>query len=209
VATAALGYRRVSAVWVLALQAPQTLREEVEMSKETGINGPTITVDHINSVIVDEQYHVFAGTTLTVCVLTLRNGFTVTGESACVDPANFDAEKGRHYAREQAFGKIWMLEGYLLRDQLHQSAATAPVPIEGKPGFMTYQGKPTTRDAYCVQPGDVIESAGEATYRTVIEGKAVEFKAYEQVNVGDYIVYLTDSDIYHCRADVFHERNIV
>ena len=88
------------------------------MSKETGTNGPTITVDHINSVIVDEQYHVFAGTTLTVCVLTLRNGFTVTGESACVDPANFDAEKGRNYAREQAFGKIWMLEGYLLQERL-------------------------------------------------------------------------------------------
>ena len=56
---------------------------------------------------------------LTFCVLVLRNGFTVTGESACASPENFDAEIGRKIARQNAEQKIWMLEGYLLKDRLH------------------------------------------------------------------------------------------
>lgn len=58
---------------------------------------------------------------LTFCVLLLRNGFTVTGESACVSPENFDAEIGRSVARENARNKIWMLEGYLLRQRLFEA----------------------------------------------------------------------------------------
>jgi hypothetical protein len=57
---------------------------------------------------------------LTFCVLILRNGFTVTGESACVSPENFDAEIGRQVARENAINKIWPLEGYLLKQRLHE-----------------------------------------------------------------------------------------
>jgi hypothetical protein len=57
---------------------------------------------------------------LTFCVLVLRNGFTVTGESACVSPENFDAEIGRRIARQKAIDKVWMLEGYLLRERLHR-----------------------------------------------------------------------------------------
>ena len=55
---------------------------------------------------------------LTFCVLVLRNGFTVTGESACVSPENFDAEVGRKIARQNAVQKIWPLMGYELRSQL-------------------------------------------------------------------------------------------
>ena len=55
---------------------------------------------------------------LTFCVLVLRNGFTVTGESACASPENFDAEIGRHIARENAVQKIWPLMGYELRSKL-------------------------------------------------------------------------------------------
>lgn len=56
---------------------------------------------------------------LTFCVLVLRNGFTVTGESACVSPENFDAEIGRKVARENAISKMWPLLGYALKDKLH------------------------------------------------------------------------------------------
>jgi len=56
---------------------------------------------------------------LTFCVLVLRNGFTVTGESACVSHANFDAQKGREIARGDAFDKIWPLMGYALKENLH------------------------------------------------------------------------------------------
>lgn len=55
---------------------------------------------------------------LTFCVLVLRNGFTVTGESACASPENFDAEIGRKIARQNAEQKIWPLMGYELRSML-------------------------------------------------------------------------------------------
>jgi hypothetical protein len=55
---------------------------------------------------------------LTFCVLVLRNGFTVTGESACASPENFDAEIGRKIARQNAVAKIWPLMGYELRSKL-------------------------------------------------------------------------------------------
>lgn len=55
---------------------------------------------------------------LTFCVLVLRNGFTVTGESACASPENFDAEIGRKIARQNAVAKVWPLMGYELRSKL-------------------------------------------------------------------------------------------
>ena len=58
---------------------------------------------------------------LTFCVLVLRNGFTVTGESACASPENFDAELGRKIARDNAVAKVWPLMGYALKQQLHEA----------------------------------------------------------------------------------------
>ena len=55
---------------------------------------------------------------LTFCVLVLRNGFTVTGESACASPENFDAEIGRKIARQNAINKVWTLMGYALKERL-------------------------------------------------------------------------------------------
>lgn len=59
---------------------------------------------------------------LTFCVLVLRNGFTVTGESACASPENFDAEIGRKIARQNAVQKIWPLLGFALKEKLHAKA---------------------------------------------------------------------------------------
>lgn len=58
---------------------------------------------------------------LTFCVLVLKNGFTVTGESACASPENFDAEIGRKIARQNAEQKIWPLMGYELRSKISQT----------------------------------------------------------------------------------------
>jgi hypothetical protein len=68
----------------------------------------------------DESVQMFPGALdlLTFCVLTLRNGFTVTGESACASPENFDAEIGKKIARANAVQKIWPLMGYELRTRL-------------------------------------------------------------------------------------------
>ena len=93
----------------------QAIEKEIQ---EKNLNALRLTPDDIDATIIAEQYHVFVGTTLTVCCLTLRNGFTVTGESACASPENFDAEIGRMIARENARNKIWMLEGYLLKERL-------------------------------------------------------------------------------------------
>lgn len=73
---------------------------------------------------------------LTFCVLVLRNGFTVTGESACASPENFDAEIGRKIARQNAVQKIWPLMGYELRTQLARPALTeadAAADLAGQP----------------------------------------------------------------------------
>lgn len=85
-----------------------------------GLTAPRITPEIIDATIKNEQYHVFEDSQLTVCCLTLQNGFTVTGESACASPENFDAEIGRRIAKRNARDKIWALEGYLLKDRLFQ-----------------------------------------------------------------------------------------
>ncbi|WP_337228234.1 Gp49 family protein [Proteus faecis] len=69
---------------------------------------------------LDTEKDLFPLQLLTFCVLVLRNGFTVTGESACASPENFDAEIGRKIARQNAVNKIWMLEGYLLKQKLSE-----------------------------------------------------------------------------------------
>lgn len=96
-------------------------RDEKQIEKEIqskGLNAPRLNPDMIDATIVSEQYHVFPGTTMTVCALTLRNGYLVTGESAAASPENFDQAIGRKIARDNARNKIWALEGYLLRESL-------------------------------------------------------------------------------------------
>jgi hypothetical protein len=77
-----------------------------------------ITPEHIDAIIKAEAYYVFPGTTVTVCCPTLRNGFHVIGESACVDPETFNEQKGRQIARDYAKQQAWKLEGYLLKETL-------------------------------------------------------------------------------------------
>lgn len=83
----------------------------------SGKTAPRLTPADIDAVIAFEQYQVFGGR-MTICVLTLNNGFLVSGESSSVSAENFDAEIGRKIAREKAREKILQLEGYLLRDRL-------------------------------------------------------------------------------------------
>lgn len=112
----------------------QEIEKEIQAK---GLIAPRVTPQHVEDVITSEFYFtaavgyeaasghrpdsVRAGVALsllTFCVLVLRNGFTVTGESACASPENFDAEIGRKIARAKAVEKIWLLEGYLLKEQL-------------------------------------------------------------------------------------------
>lgn len=100
----------------------ETIENEIQAK---GLNAPRLTPGMIDAAIAGEAYHVFEGSCLTVCCLTLQNGFTVTGESACASPSNFNAELGRKIAREKARDKIWALEGYLLKERLAQGQEAA------------------------------------------------------------------------------------
>ncbi|SFB21796.1 MULTISPECIES: Gp49 family protein [Delftia] len=115
--------------------AEQSIEDEIQAKGKTAAR---VTPDDIQREIVGEHYftaeqgarHPDAQNPLdfgdipgnlgllTFCVLRLRNGFTVTGESACASPENFDAEIGRRIARENAVQKIWPLLGFRLRDKL-------------------------------------------------------------------------------------------
>ena len=85
---------------------------------EKGLTAKRITPDMLDAEIVNEQFHVFEGSCLTVCCLTLKNGFTVTGESACASPENFNAKIGQKISKANARDKIWPLLGFRLRDEL-------------------------------------------------------------------------------------------
>ena len=96
--------------------------EELEKQiQKSGLTAPRLTPELISAVIAKEQFYVFEGSCLTVCCLTLLNGFTVTGESACVSPENFDATIGKSVAFDNARDKIWALEGYLLKQKLFEA----------------------------------------------------------------------------------------
>ena len=94
------------------------IEKEIQAKKLTA---PRVTPDRLEEVIVSEQYHVFPKSTFTACLLTLQNGYTVLGESACASPENFNADLGQKIARDNAKNKIWALEGYLLRQELSQA----------------------------------------------------------------------------------------
>jgi hypothetical protein len=113
------------------------MTDPIEQEIQTkGLIAPRITPADIEASISSEHYFTAYGGAksgritrdepldsaalklLTFCVLVLRNGFTVTGESACVSPENFDAELGRKIARQNAASKVWLLMGYALKERL-------------------------------------------------------------------------------------------
>ena len=124
-----------------------TTKTTEQLIQEKGLTAPRVTPDDLKANIVSEHYFTArdgivgveldaglideaSGTRtheslgmLTFCVLVLRNGFTVTGESACASPENFDPEIGRKIARQNAEQKIWPLMGYHLKQQLADNPA--------------------------------------------------------------------------------------
>lgn len=81
-----------------------------------------ITPEFLQSQIASVEYRRLAGT-MTHCTITVLNGFTFTGESACVDPNNFDEKEGEKWALEAAKEKMWVPYGFMLKQQLADDAA--------------------------------------------------------------------------------------
>jgi hypothetical protein len=80
-----------------------------------------VSTSDIHAKIKKTAYHRLPDTTTTICQITLENGFIVLGQSACVDPTKYNQALGEKYAFEDAFNKIWPLEGYLLAERRFQS----------------------------------------------------------------------------------------
>ena len=95
-----------------------------QMILDRNLTAPRLTPTLIQETIKDCEFHKLTDV-LTICVLTLTNGFTVTGESACASPANYNKEVGEKVALGKAKEKIWPLEGYLLKQRLYEKAEAA------------------------------------------------------------------------------------
>lgn len=106
----------------------QAIEQEIQAK---GMTAPRITLADIEANIVGEFSFTVGNAAralqcpvseevdlLTICVLTLKNGFTVTGESACASPENFDAELGFKIAKQNAISKVWPLMSYALKERL-------------------------------------------------------------------------------------------
>ena len=92
---------------------------ETELKQhQKNVGGKRVTLEGLEANIKDREFIVVPGSMLTICVLTLQNGFNVTGESACADPAMFNAEIGQRVAEDNAKRKIWPLMGYALKQEL-------------------------------------------------------------------------------------------
>ncbi len=99
-----------------------SVTEEELKAKATA---PRITLEDMKATQKIVDYYIHPTTCLTICIITLQNGFTVTGESACAYPENFNKDIGERISYENAEKKIWALLGYGLKEQQYQ--ATRPV----------------------------------------------------------------------------------
>jgi len=106
------------------MSQPDNCQTTEEMIQEKNLNAPRLTPQTIQDTIKQCEFHKLTDV-LTVCVLTLVNDFTVTGESACASPENYDKVIGEKIARENAVEKIWVLEGYLLKQKLFEGSQNA------------------------------------------------------------------------------------
>ena len=86
-----------------------------------------VTEEGIKAKISKVEYFQLPDSTVTICSITLNNGFSVRGESACVDPTIYNKDVGEKFAYKDAFDKIWQVEGYLLAEHLYQNRTTLAV----------------------------------------------------------------------------------
>jgi hypothetical protein len=145
---------------------PQSLEQEIQAR---GLTAPRVLPEDLEREIIEAQYHVFSGTTTTVCCLTMRNGMTVVGESACADARNFDIKLGREIARKKAVEKMWPLLGFRLRDQLHGSKRAELVVDEIETTL------PAAADpSPALNPCKPVELGDQVHYYEQVEGKITE-----------------------------------
>jgi hypothetical protein len=100
---------------------PALSRNEADAIVEKS-TAPRVTLDAIKVKIGKAEY--FRSGVLTICIITMRNGFTFVGKSACASPENYDQAAGERYAYDDAVRQIWAFEAYLLRETLSAVASS-------------------------------------------------------------------------------------
>lgn len=95
-----------------------------------------LTTEYLNS-LVDNVGYVYQGL-LTICTITLKNGFQLVGTSACVSKDNYDVQIGRNIAYENAFAKLWELEGYALKQRIYENQNKDVTLRNGNKGKVVY-----------------------------------------------------------------------
>lgn len=120
--------------------------EQLELRLKEIAPAPRVTLEQVEDFIKSEHYFTaregvegtYRGGTdegtvipdedtlkcMTFCVLVLQNGFSVTGESACASPENYNRELGNELAKKNAVNKIWAFLGFELRTRLTQEKET-------------------------------------------------------------------------------------
>ena len=112
---------------------PDSLEREIQAKAD---KAPRVKPADVKAEIVGETFTLLPSGRVTVCELTLKNGFTVRGESAVVFIENFNEEIGRKVARENAEKEVWQLLGFRLRDELARPVLTeadALADLAGEP----------------------------------------------------------------------------
>ena len=117
-------YERFTTASLAAFIGPKVRRYVAKLEAALAeCPGERVTPDYIKSRIAEIEFNRWPGTMVTLCNITLDNGYSVRGESACVDPTNFDREIGETIAYEDAFKKLWPLFGFLLAEARHRRGA--------------------------------------------------------------------------------------
>jgi hypothetical protein len=61
------------------------------------------------------QYYRFPGTTHTVCCIKTPSGYTLIGDSACINEEDYDKEAGEKFAMAKARAQLHAVQAYWVK----------------------------------------------------------------------------------------------
>lgn len=102
--------------------------DDLERAAATVAVGPRVTKAQVEACVANTEYKVVGETTF--CILTLVNGFVVSGTSGCINPANFNQELGEAAAHKRAMEEVWRLEGYAAKDRAYRDAPLGDAQLQ-------------------------------------------------------------------------------
>lgn len=82
---------------------------------------PRLTPEYLESLVVEEQFHHFPNSRVTVCCITSINSHEFVGVAICGEKDRFEITTGRRIAREKALSNLMEMERYLMRQRLHEA----------------------------------------------------------------------------------------